>query len=509
MGNSSLGSDGFFTGYHMFQKIRLLALTLGLSWILAVGAQPGAKLQYQMKKGDTLVYEIKLVANIGDTRETREGTSFYTVQTVTDQEITMVHEGSMQTRRTTRDGRPVITIPSFGSIWADNISAVKGKVTLGARGERLEPEFHTSLPYMMGDFQTLVLEEFPADGKTKWEKSREVSVIKKKNNSFPPLPRGPFGNRNEENEEARSAREKISYEITQNSADAIKVKKLYQILTDDKVKGKPRREMRGEGEQTFDPRKGVFRSLAMSYELNVNEENLSLTIPITVSYRLLDTEEGLARLKQIEENRQKATEKLKKMQEPVQVTKDDLKGLLDQMKSSNKSQARGAIDKLAKATPEGDKEEVSKALVQALQGGDHFTKIAAAKALVVWGTAAAGPALLQEIKGKDVFVRKASLEAIGKLNLKEAPAAVAPLLIEHATRGDAVNALKAMGPMAEDAVLPYLDDRDAFVQMEACKVLEAIGTEKSMDKIRKYGASGRPFAKDVSAKAIESIGQRK
>ena len=174
MGNSRLGSDVFFTGYHMFQKIRLLALTLGLSWILAVGAQPGAKLQYQMKKGDTLVYEIKLVANIGDTRETREGTSFYTVQTVTDQEITMVHEGSMQTRRTTRDGRPVITIPSFGSIWADNISAVKGKVTLGARGERLEPEFHTSLPYMMGDFQRLVLEEFPADGKTKWEKSREI-----------------------------------------------------------------------------------------------------------------------------------------------------------------------------------------------------------------------------------------------------------------------------------------------------------------------------------------------
>jgi len=87
--------------------------------------------------------------------------------------------------------------------------------------------------------------------------------------------------------------------------------------------------------------------------------------------------------------------------------------------------------------------------------------------------------------------------------------AVAPLLVEHATRTDAVNALKAMGPMAEDAVLPYLEDRDAFVQMEACKVLEAIGTEKSMEKIRKYGASGKPFAKDTSAKAIQAIQQRK
>jgi hypothetical protein len=509
MGNSSLGSDGFFTGYHMFQNIRLLALALGLSWILAVGAQPGAKLQYQMKKGDTLVYEIKLVANIGDTRETREGTSIYTVQTVTDQEITMVHEGSMNTRRTTRDGRPVITIPSFGSIWADNISAVKGKVTMGARGERLEPEFHTSLPYMMGDFQTLVLEEFPGDGKTKWEKSREVSVIKKKNSPFPPLPRGPFGNRGDENEEARSAREKVSYEIIQGTADSVKIKKRYQLVTDDKVKGKPRREMQGEGEQTFDPKQGVFRSQAISYELNLNDENITLTIPITVSYRLLSTEEGIAKLKQIEESRQKASENLKKMQEPLQVTKDDLKGLLEQIKTTNKSQARAAIDKLARATPEGDKEEVCKALLQALQSGDHFTKISAAKALAVWGTPTAGSALLQEIKGKDVFVRKAALEAIGKLNLKEAPLAVAPLLIEHSTRADAVNALKAMGPMAEEAVLPYLDDRDAFVQMEACKVLESIGTEKSIEKIRKYGVSGKPFAKDTSAKAIQAIQQRK
>jgi HEAT repeat protein len=144
-----------------------------------------------------------------------------------------------------------------------------------------------------------------------------------------------------------------------------------------------------------------------------------------------------------------------------------------------------------------------------LQSGDHFTKISAAKALAVWGTSTAGSALLQEIKGKDVFVRKAALEAIGKLNLKEAPLAVAPLLIEQATRGDAVNALKAMGPMAEEAVLPYLDDRDAFVQMEACKVLESIGTEKSIEKIRKYGVSGKPFAKDTSAKAIQAIQQRK
>ncbi|MFZ9793686.1 MAG: HEAT repeat domain-containing protein, partial [Gemmataceae bacterium] len=316
-------------------------------------------------------------------------------------------------------------------------------------------------------------------------------------------------NRGDENEEARSAREKVSYEIIQGTADSVKIKKRYQLVTDDKVKGKPRREMQGEGEQTFDPKQGVFRSQAISYELNLNDENITLTIPITVSYRLLSTEEGIAKLKQIEESRQKAAENLKKMQEPLQVTKDDLKGLLEQIKTTNKSQARAAIDKLARATPEGDKEEVCKALLQALQSGDHFTKISAAKALAVWGTSTAGSALLQEIKGKDVFVRKAALEAIGKLNLKEAPLAVAPLLIEHATRGDAVNALKAMGPMAEEAVLPYLDDRDAFVQMEACKVLEAIGTEKSIEKIRKYGVSGKPFAKDTSAKAIQAIQQRK
>lgn len=494
----------------MLSYIRLFAfLSLATTFLATAIAQGPGKLQYQLKKGDTLVYEVKLLATIGDTKETREGTSIYTVQTVTDQEITMLHEGNMHTRRTSRDGRPVISIPTFGSIWLDNLNAVKGKITMGSRGERLEPEHHTSLPYMMGDFQTFVFEEFPADGKDKWEKKREVSVIRKKASNFPPRPRSPFGPREDNNEEARSAKEKVNYEILQKNNDVVKIRKQYQIITDDKVNGKPRREMRGDGEQSFDLKTGVFRSQALTYEIKLNDENLTLTIPVTASYRLLETDEAMAKLKAIEESRQKAAADLKKMNEPVKVSKGDIAGLLEEMKDSNKHKARAAIDKLAKAIPEGDKEAVSKALVESLKTGDHFTKISAAKALVVWGTASASPILLEEVKGKDVFVRKAALDALGVLKPKEAPAVIAPMLIEHSTRGDAANALKAMGSMAEKAVLPYLEDRDAFVQMEACKVLEVIGTKESLEKIKKYGASGKPFASDVAKKATQAIEQRK
>lgn len=486
--------------------------TFGLmfaAFMVPANAQEALSFRYNMKKGDTLVYEIKMVATIGDVKETREGSSIYTVQSVTDQEITFSHEGNMNTRRVTRDGRPVITMPSFGSMWTDNLRANKGKVTMSTLGTRMEADAYTSLPYMMGDFQTHVFEELPGDNKTKWEKKREVSVIRKKANAFPPLPRGPFGNRTNENEETRSAHEKVNYEIVQSNKDVIKIRKQYHIATDDKVKGNPRREMTGEGELSFDPKIGAFRSQLLTYEIKLNDDNLTMIIPVTSSYRLLSEEEAVGKLKALEEARVKVAETVKKMNDPVQVSKGDLASLLVELKDSNKFKAKAAADKLAKAIPEGDKEEVCKALLEAMKTSDHFLKVSSVKALAVWGTPSAGPALLEALKDKDVFVRKGALEVLGGIKVKEAPAAVASLLIEHSSRADAAKTLKAMGPMAEEAVLAMINDRDGWVQREACQVLEVIGTKASLEPIKKYGESGKPFAKDTADKALKAIEQRK
>ncbi|MSR32883.1 MAG: hypothetical protein EXR99_15420 [Gemmataceae bacterium] len=455
----------------------------------AVQAQ---KLRYQFTPGQKIAYELRFTAIVGDTKEVREGTIYYTVKSVTDQEITLEHSGSMSTRRTMVDGRSVITIPRFGMMWNDFLSATNGKITMGPRGERVECQFHTSMPYMLGDLQTFVLEEFSSTAEPKWEKQREISIIRKKDNGFPRPPRppfGPLGNR-DSNDEIRSAREKINYEIIEADASVVKIKKSYEIRTDDKVNGKARREMTGEGEQSFDVKAGLFGSQAMSYEIKVNDEGLTLTIPVNTSYRLLSKEETESRIKVAETARKKAEADLKKMNEPVKVTDANRETLLLELQSPDKFKARAAADKLAKAIVDGDKAPISKALVEAAKSGDHFLKVAATKALVVWATPEAGSALIDMLKDPDIFTKKAALEALGKLKPKEAPEAMAALLLELGTRGDAAKALIAFGPSAEPAVAPLLADRDGWVQLEACKILEVIGTMAKPGKgseVRRHG----------------------
>jgi len=284
-------------------------------------------LRYGFQPGRKYVYEVKIIADFGDVKETREGLSIYEVKSASDQQIKLVHSGSLAARRARRDGQPVITFPSIRNpfFWTGNVTAREGELTIDAHGEVVESQHLTPLPYMLGDFQVLVIEPLPDTTKTNWEKKREVTITEKEPSAFPPVPFGPFGSREREGVN-RSASETISYAIVGSDAQVTRIKRTYALRTDDQVGGKPRLALTGEGERSFDLEQGVPKSELMKYTVNVNEEGQSATIPLTVDYRLLGPQETAERLKEIEEKKAALPRSHKVDNASVPITESQLGG---------------------------------------------------------------------------------------------------------------------------------------------------------------------------------------
>jgi HEAT repeat protein len=76
------------------------------------------------------------------------------------------------------------------------------------------------------------------------------------------------------------------------------------------------------------------------------------------------------------------------------------------------------------------------------------------------------------------------------------------------SRHDAAACLKAMGPAAEDAVLPYLKHADHWVRMEAANVLGDVGTDKSLPALRELSESRDGLAPGAAKQAMEAIRKR-
>jgi HEAT repeat protein len=120
----------------------------------------------------------------------------------------------------------------------------------------------------------------------------------------------------------------------------------------------------------------------------------------------------------------------------------------------------------------------------------------AADALVTWATQKQVPALIQAAQTGDSPIRSAAYKALTRLRDPRALPVFANGLVEMTTRHDAAEALIAIGPAAESDVVPYVSHKDVFVRMEANRVMEKIGTAKSLPALEtaqaRFRSSGIP-----------------
>jgi hypothetical protein len=180
------------------------------------------------------------------------------------------------------------------------------------------------------------------------------------------------------------------------------------------------------------------------------------------------------------------------------------------LKSPNFGRRLEAAERLKKMAPDERREEVARALQEALaKDANPFSQQEILEALAVWGTKDSVPFLLNALaEEQNPFARRAIFKALARLQDERACEPLALHLEDFKDCHEAAEALKVMGPIAEKAVLKRLQHPDHWVRWEACKVLRVIGTKESLAALEKAAMEREGFVPDEARGAIQAIKAR-
>lgn len=458
-------------------------------------------LRYGFQAGKQYAYDVKIHADTEDTEETYEGVLTYTVLSATDQQAVLRQLGGLAARVNPKPGKMLIPmgLPVFMGPPTGLLGGPQG-ITINRQGRVLVSRDLTALPFLLGDRELLLIEELPAEPKNTWVKQTDV-VIRERSGGGP-FGRMSFGGPFAKSIIDRTAKERIDFTVAGAEPDGVRITKRYSLQTEQQGGEGPRFQMTGSGEFLFDPTEGVIKLLTMKYEVRAHKENTTVRIPVTVTCRLLTPAELAEQQKRAEEARAAAEEAAK----PKPLTAADRTELLQDLRSDDQNRIKSAADRLARATVGDNPAEVAKALVPLLSHSDSWVQKAAAKALEVWGVPEVEADLIKATTSGDLWVRASAIKALGKIKTPQAAEAVAAQMYRH--RGEAGEALRAIGPMAEQAAIGCLRDRDFWVRVEACKVLEHIGGQAALEALRRHAAQAEPLETMHLQRAITAIEQR-
>jgi predicted Zn finger-like uncharacterized protein len=149
------------------------------------------------------------------------------------------------------------------------------------------------------------------------------------------------------------------------------------------------------------------------------------------------------------------------------------------------SRSRAALQYLARLrVDQASRVKVSTALNAPLLEADKGIRQDALNAVKVWGTKENTAPLLKLLGDSPGRRDGCVIDILGALGDPAAAPALAQGLTDVRERGPVSKALKAMGPGAEEAVLPFLESKDVGARVEACRILADIGTHKSLQPLK-------------------------
>ncbi len=463
-------------------------------------ARPPVRLTYQFKPGETYVYAVTIVADRDDATETYKGHVQLAVKSADGNVIRMTPGADLP--RKVKNKRPAIGGPPIGPPPLPPL----GPPMIGARelaidlsGKQLSSSGDAPLPYLLGNATDLAIEPLSPLGENRWERGTDVTIREIKR-LFPFAPLGP---RSESNS---TAREVVTCELAGAAGPVVRIKKKFELKTIQADQGAPRIQLEGQGEIAFDTAVGAVKSCDYQGTLTLSEKNVTVRVPLTISYRLLDAVETASYKKEQEERRAKILEAAKHAAAAKPITDAEITKALADLKSSNLAIFRAATDRLARSIPvEARRDEVAGALEALLEERDGNRRADAAKALKAWATPKNIPALIKLLNDDNLLARHAALEGLGRVKDARGAEAVAPLLSDIRVRLQAVAALKAMGSLAQKPVLAVLKHREWSARIEACKVLADIGTKDVLPGLQAALADSNRLVGIEAQKAIKAI----
>ncbi|MCC7474511.1 MAG: HEAT repeat domain-containing protein [Pirellulales bacterium] len=141
--------------------------------------------------------------------------------------------------------------------------------------------------------------------------------------------------------------------------------------------------------------------------------------------------------------------------------------------------------------------------------GNAFEKEDAIRGLVIWGGKFSTPILIELMEKENVRVSDELFSALGQLKDPKGAEAVARHLGNVFNHDGAVNSLRRMGPVAEDALIKAAPSQDPDVSLAAIQLLGEVGSEKSNSILQRASSARNPQVKAAARDAIAKIRLRK
>lgn len=162
---------------------------------------------------------------------------------------------------------------------------------------------------------------------------------------------------------------------------------------------------------------------------------------------------------------------------------DFVQANLTELRCPDSSRRREAAERLKDATPNNLAPDVARALVAMMSDNNPKNRQAAIEAWIPWKTpASTGDAtriLVRMLKEKDTELRAVVFKALGEIKDPQTAPEVAKCLAGFGN-DDAKACLIAMGPAAEQAVLPLLSSSDHGARTAAGEILAKVATKQSV-----------------------------
>lgn len=391
-----------------------LALVLSFcSWgNLGQGAEP---LRYKLEPQQKFGYEVTVQIDHGSKIDIYQGPAIYTVKSVSGETITLSYQGGLSASAKAKNGSGTAKPESFS---ADAYRGLKprtsSEIVMSSRGQIVGLNEETQLPYMLGNLSLLAFEAVPDVETQGWTLEGSAAVREKaeQRQQYDPITGRPIGGfriptgppsrprfagepDNGSSGKTTAAATKESFLLKGETNGVMNYAKTYSMKipeADGSI------TIEGDGTWKFSRKIGKSESLEFNERIVMTKGNVTMTFPISVSYRLLTT----AELDQVQagwaesdrqfkersdqmfaEMRRKDEEKKKLAATPL-TPQETSQALAVLQGNSSHDDLLNTLTMLAKRSPANPDPAIVQGIQRHLKHSDSKVKGAAESALAQW-----------------------------------------------------------------------------------------------------------------------------
>jgi S1-C subfamily serine protease len=396
---------------------------------------------------------------------------------------------------------------------AGQVTNDQGMLRVNSVGEVLFSSGKEQLPFVLGPIAPFFIEPLDRHGASTWMTETETALrvyLPEQTSRGPgrgfgsPFMDGPFGpgfgggpfsRQPERRSKVIPATEQTRYKVIGEQQNRVTIEKSYEFTTTDNA-DRPSFRVRGKGQIIFDRALGIPVSLEYSAKLEENEgENSSFVLPVTLKYTWKD---GAAVRQQQETERTVPNAEL-------------AKSLLEAVRKSTTGQQ--AFEPLQKLADIAVVPELQPEMLKTIRGyrGDRQMHIqnAAEAAFANWATADEVDGLVEIMHRPLATSQGRALKRLVSFNDPSLYPQIVKAVTNQFLANEACRSLIEIGPGVEEEILKQMADTKDWVPKQGwLRVLQSVGTEKSLPALEEIQKNGGPGLYGGATDAIRSIKAR-